>query len=155
MPKPATVRVRHRALTAAALAGTLLSTLSACREEPREVATPAPAWKEPSAYRYTLTSSEGERALIGTFEVTVRDGKVVKATGVDDSARRVVDHDLSLVPTIAELLGQAERARRDGADIVDVDYAKNGRPAVVSIDWDEDAIDDEETYTLGDYEELG
>lgn len=155
MPTPATVRVRHRALAAAALAGTLLSTLSACREEPKEVATPAPAWTDPPAYRYTLTSSEGERALIGTFEVTVRDGKVVKATGLDDSARRVVDHDLSLVPTIAELLRQAEAARRDGADAVDVEHARNGRPTALSIDWDEDAIDDEEAYTLSGYEALG
>ncbi|MFM9594309.1 DUF6174 domain-containing protein [Streptomyces scabiei] len=155
MPTSATVRVRHRALTAAALAGTLLSTLSACGAEAKEVATPAPAWTEPSAYRYTLASAEGERALIGTFEVTVRDGKVVRATGLDDSARRVVDHHLSLVPTIAELLRQAEAARRDGADSVDVDYARNGRPTALSIDWDEDAIDDEEAYTLSGYEALG
>ncbi|MBP5907123.1 hypothetical protein F3K40_17250 [Streptomyces sp. LBUM 1478] len=155
MTTPATVRVRHRALTAAALAGTLLSTLSACREEPREVATPAPSWKEPSAYRYTLTSSEGERSLIGTFAVTVRDGKVVKATGLDDSARRAVERNPSEVPTIAGLLKQAETARRDGSDIVDVDYAKDGRPTALSIDWDEDAIDDEEAYTLSDYEALG
>ncbi|MFE7766249.1 DUF6174 domain-containing protein [Streptomyces sp. NPDC057438] len=155
MPKPAILRARHRALTAAAMTGALLSTLSACREEPTEVATPAPSWKEPSAYRYTLTSSEGERSLIGTFEVTVRDGKVVKATGLDDSARRAVDRSLSEVPTIAELLQQAEAARRDGADVVDVDYAKDGRPTVISIDRDEDAIDDEEAYTLGGYEALG
>jgi hypothetical protein len=155
MPKPATVRVRHRALTAAALTGALLSTLSACREEPREVATPAPSWKEPSAYRYTLTSSEGERSLIGTFAVTVRDGKVVKATGLDDSARRAVEQNPPEVPTIAGLLKQVETARRDGADIVDVDYAKDGRPTALSIDWDEDAIDDEEAYTLSGYEALG
>ncbi|MDX3069004.1 DUF6174 domain-containing protein [Streptomyces sp. ND04-05B] len=155
MSTPATVRLRHRALTAAAMTGALLSTLSACGEEPVEVATPAPSWKEPSAYRYTLTSSEGERALIGTFEVTVRDGKVEKATGLDDSARRAVDRNLSEVPTIAELLKQVEAARRDGADAVDVDYAPNGRPTALSIDWEEDAIDDEEAYTLSGYEALG
>ncbi|MFF5358150.1 DUF6174 domain-containing protein [Streptomyces scabiei] len=155
MPTSATVRVRRRALTAAAMAGTLLSALAACGEEPTEAGTPAPAWKEPSAYRYTLTSSEGERALIGTFEVTVRDGEVVKATGLDDSARRVVDRNPSLVPTIAELSEQAETARRDGADTVDVDRTDSGRPTAISIDWDEDAIDDEEAYTLGGYEALG
>ncbi|KND43997.1 hypothetical protein IQ64_15135 [Streptomyces stelliscabiei] len=155
MPKPATVRVRHRALTAAALAGASIALLSSCGEEPTAAATPAPAWTEPSAYRYTLTSSEGERALIGTFEVTVRDGKVEKATGLDDSARRLVDRSPSDVPTIAELLRQADAARGDGADAVDVDYAKDGRPTAISIDWEEDAIDDEEAYTLSGYEALG
>lgn len=69
-------------------------------------------------------------------------------------ARRVLDWNLSLVPTIAELSKQAETARRDGADAVDVDHAQDGRPTGISIDWDEDAID-EEAYTLSGYEALG
>ncbi|WP_371578695.1 DUF6174 domain-containing protein [Streptomyces sp. NBC_01314] len=155
MPTPATVRVRHRALTAAAMAGTLLSVLSACGEESTTAKGSAPAWKEPSAYRYTLDSGEGERALIGTFEVTVRDGKAVKTVGLDESGRRVVDQKLIEVPTIAGLLKQAKTAREEGADVVDIEYAKDGRPTSISIDWDENAIDDEEGYTLGDYEALG
>lgn len=155
MPTPATARVRHRAMTAAATAGTLIWALSACGEEPTTVKGSAPAWEEPSAYRYTLKSSEGERALIGTFEVTVRDGKVVKTVGIDESGRRVVDQEATEVPTIAELLKQAETARAEDADDVDVDYAKDGRPVSISIDWEENAIDDEEAYTVGDYEALG
>ncbi|MDX3581225.1 DUF6174 domain-containing protein [Streptomyces europaeiscabiei] len=155
MPTPATARVRHRALSAAATAGALIWALSACGEESTTVKGAAPAWEEPSAYRYTLKSSEGERALIGTFEVTVRDGKVVKTVGVDESGRRVVDQEPTEVPTIAELLKQAETARAEDADDVDVDYAKDGRPVSISIDWEENAIDDEEAYTLGDYEALG
>ncbi|MDX3671762.1 DUF6174 domain-containing protein [Streptomyces europaeiscabiei] len=155
MPTTATVRVRHRALTAAATAGTLLWALSACGEESTTAKRSSPAWEEPSAYRYTLKSSEGERALIGTFEVTVRDGKVVKTVGIDESGRRVVDRKLTEVPTIAALLKQAETARDEGADAVDVEYTKDGRPTSISIDWEENAIDDEEAYTLGDYEALG
>ncbi|EMF52781.1 MULTISPECIES: DUF6174 domain-containing protein [Streptomyces] len=156
MPTPATVRVRHRAAAAAATAATLLWALSACGEESTTAKGSSPSsWEEPSAYRYTLRSSEGERALIGTFEVTVRDGKVVKAVGIDESGRRVVDRKLTEVPTIAGLSKQVEAARDEGADAVDVEYAKDGRPTSISIDWEEDAIDDEEAYTLGDYEALG
>ena len=155
MPTTATAQVRHRALTTAAMAGMLLGALSACGEGSMTANRSSPAWEEPSAYRYTLKSSEGERALIGTFEVTVRDGKVVKATGLDDSARRVVDRKLTEVPTIAGLLKRAEAAREEGADAVDVEYTKDDRPTGISIDWDENAIDDEEAYTLGGYEALG
>jgi hypothetical protein len=155
MPTTVTAQVRHRALTAAAMAGMLLGALSACGEGPMTAKRSSPAWEEPSAYRYTLKSSEGERALIGTFEVTVRDGKVVKTVGIDESGRRVVNQKLTEVPSIAGLLKQAEAAREEGADAVDVDYAKDGRPIGISIDWEESAIDDEEAHTLGGYEALG
>ncbi|WP_216589802.1 DUF6174 domain-containing protein [Streptomyces brasiliscabiei] len=155
MPTTTTVRpLRPRALYAVASAGTLLWALSGCGEEPA-AAKAAPAWAEPSAYTYTLTSSEGERALIGTFQVTVRDGKVVKTTGADESGRQVVEEDLAEVPTIAKLLKQAKSARKEGADVVDVEYADDGRPTSVSIDWDKNAIDDEEAYVLSAYEPLG
>jgi hypothetical protein len=75
-----------------------------------------------------LTSSEGERALLGTFRVTVRDGKVAKAVGLDESARRVVRDLREQVPTLGGLLEQLEQARRDGA------------------------MDDEELYVISAYE---
>ncbi|QFQ98869.1 hypothetical protein F9278_24935 [Streptomyces phaeolivaceus] len=168
MPKTATTTVRlrprprprprHRALYAAAIAGTFMLTgaLSGCGEEPAATATkPAPSWQEPSAYTYTLTSSEGERSLIGTFEVTVRGGKVVKTTGLDESARLVVERGSTEVPTIAQLLEKMSTAREEGADVVDAEYADDGRPTHISIDWEKNAIDDEEAYALSDYEALG
>ncbi|MFE7839342.1 DUF6174 domain-containing protein [Streptomyces sp. NPDC057474] len=161
MPTTTAVRVRHRALPTAVMAGTLIWALSACGEESTAAKGPtttkgsAPAWEEPSAYSYTLKSSEGERSLIGTFKVTVRDGKIVEAAGVDESGRRVVEQELSEVPTIAGLLKKAETAREEGADVVEVEYAKDGRPTSISIDREEDAIDDEEAYALSDYEALG
>ncbi|MDT0573583.1 DUF6174 domain-containing protein [Streptomyces sp. DSM 3412] len=162
MPTTTAVRLRPRALSTVATAGALMcaisaiSAISGCAEESPATTKPsALAWKEPAAYTYTLRSTEGERPLIGTFRVTVRDGKVVKAVGLDDSGRRVVDRTPSHIPTIADLLKEAEAAREDGADKVDVSYAADGRPLTLAMDWDEDAIDDEAAYALSDYEELG
>lgn len=149
------VRIRRRALSAAALAGALAWGVSACGDESATAKASATDWREPSAYSYTLKAGEGERSLVGTFAVTVRDGKVVEAVGVDESGRRVVEQRLTEVPTIAALLEQAEAAREEGADVVDVEYAGDGRPVSISIDWEEKAIDDEEAYALSDYEALG
>ncbi|MER6156921.1 DUF6174 domain-containing protein [Streptomyces sp. NPDC001868] len=146
-------RVRRRAVSAAVMTGTSLWALSACGEE--STTATATDWQEPSAYTYKLQSSGGDRPLIGTFEVTVRDGKVVKAAGVDGSGRRVVERKRTEVPTIAELLAQTEAAREERADVVHVEHAKDGRPTSIFIDWKENAIDDEEAYALSDYEALG
>ncbi|ULR52050.1 DUF6174 domain-containing protein [Streptomyces deccanensis] len=156
MPTTTAVRLRHRALSAVATAGALLWAISGCGEDSATTTKPsAPAWKEPASYTYTLRSAEGERALIGTFEVTVRDGKVVKAVGLDDSGRRVVERTLHDIPTIADLLKEAEVAREEGADKVDVSYAADGRPVTLAIDWEENAIDDEAAYELSAYDALG
>lgn len=154
MPTTTTAgRVRRHAVYTAALTGALAWGLSACGEE--STTATATDWQDPSAYTYMLQSSGGDRPLIGTFEVAVRDGKVVKAAGVDGSGRRVVERKRTEVPTIAELLAQAEAAREDRADVVHVEYAKDGRPTSIFIDWKENAIDDEEAYALSDYEALG
>ncbi|MEU7722123.1 DUF6174 domain-containing protein [Streptomyces tibetensis] len=116
---------------------------------------PAPsgtAWKEPSSYTYTLTSSEGERALIGTFHVTVRDHKVVKAAGLDDSSRRVVKQSPAAVPTIAVLLDELAQARRENADTAEAEYAADGHPARITLDWEKNAVDDEALYVISAYE---
>jgi hypothetical protein len=109
------------------------------------------AWEEPASYTYTLTSSAGERMLLGTFEVTVRDGKVRKAVGLDDSARQVVRRAPGEVPTIGELLGELEQARRDHAHRADAEYAADGHPVRISLDWQKDAIDDEALYVIGSF----
>ncbi|WP_060886654.1 DUF6174 domain-containing protein [Streptomyces caniscabiei] len=156
MPTTTAVRHRPRALSAVATAGALMWAVSGCGEEGTAATKPsAPAWKEPASYTYTLRSTEGERPLIGTFRVTVRDGKVVRAVGLDDSGRHVVDRSPHHIPTIADLLREAEVAREEGADTVDGTYASDGRPLTLAIDWDEDAIDDEAAYDLSDYEALG
>ncbi|MEU6377148.1 DUF6174 domain-containing protein [Streptomyces sp. NPDC046909] len=132
-------------LTAAVLAGSL----AACGDE---AAPSAPEWEEPAAYTYTLTSTEGERALIGTFRITVRDGEVAKAVGLDDSARRVVRQLPDQVPTLGALLDQLEQARGEDADTAEAEYAADGHPTRIFLNWEENAVDDEARYAISDYE---
>ncbi|MFD0006083.1 DUF6174 domain-containing protein [Streptomyces sp. NPDC127178] len=147
-----------RAVFSASLIGGLLCAVAACGAETAKSAS-APAsrsdWQEPSAYTYTLRSSEGERALIGTFRITVRDGAVVKAVGLDDSGRRVAQDIPDAVPTMGELLAELEQARRDDADVAEAEYASGGHPVRISLDWEKDAIDDEAVYVISAYQQLG
>ncbi|MEW2401734.1 DUF6174 domain-containing protein [Streptomyces sp. NPDC046862] len=128
----------------------------ACGTEAAEEAGPGasrlPRWSEPSSYTYTLESSEGERALIGKFRVTVRDGEVVSAVGLDESGELVAKRSRRDVPTIRGLLEECERARAEGADTAEVEYAGDGHPVRISLDWEKNAIDDEALYVISDYE---
>ena len=155
MPTTTTVRRRIRALATLAAAGTLMWAISGCEQEPTVPETSPPTWKEPPSYTYTLKSTQGERPLIGTFKVTVQDGEVVKAVGLDDSGRHVVDRSPHHIPTIGALLREAETAREEGADTVDVTHAADGRPVSIAIDWEKNAIDDEAAYDLSAYDALG
>ncbi|MFE0509531.1 DUF6174 domain-containing protein [Streptomyces sp. NPDC058964] len=154
------VRVTPRSLLPRlALAGGLLWATGACGGTPEPGAAPshrAPqvraAWKEPADYAYTLSSTAGERALIGTFRVTVRGGKVVKAVGLDEESRRVVRRSPGIVPTIGALRAELERARRDEADTAEAEYAADGHPLRITLDWDESAADDEARYVISAYE---
>ncbi|MEU6804913.1 DUF6174 domain-containing protein [Streptomyces neyagawaensis] len=137
---------------AVVLAVAVSGVVAACGSESSSgTASTRPSWREPASYTYTLTSSEGERSLLGTFEVTVVDGKVTKAVGADEDSRRVAREMEGRVPTIGELLAEADAARGEDADVVDVDHTADGRPTRISLDWDEDAIDDEAVYDISDY----
>lgn len=146
-----------RAVSHLALIGGLVCGAAACGTEASSSSARAQAqsrapWKEPASYTYTLRSSEGERSLLGTFRITVRDGTVVKAVGLDDSGRRVVEDVPDAVPTVGELLEELEQARRDGADTAEAEYAADGHPVRISLDWEENAIDDEALYVIRAYE---
>ncbi|WP_028800027.1 DUF6174 domain-containing protein [Streptomyces sp. 142MFCol3.1] len=148
-PRPRT------ALPVVALTGALVWSTSACGHDAvtssaRQENTVS-AWKEPASYSYTLESSEGERSLIGKFRITVRGGKVSKVVGLDDSGRRVVKGMPDEVPTIGALLKQVDQARRDHADTAEVAYAADGHPARISLDLDENAVDDEARYVISAY----
>ncbi|MFD4527061.1 DUF6174 domain-containing protein [Streptomyces sp. NPDC058470] len=158
-------RVISRYLPAAALIGGLLYTIAACGSEAstssgsggRAATSPSTErsttrWQEPASYVYTMTSSEGERSLIGTFRVTVRDGKVTEAVGLDESGRWVVEQSLGEVPTIGGLLEELERARRDNADKAEAQYAPDGHPVRIFLDHESNAIDDEALYVITAYE---
>ncbi|NEA61836.1 hypothetical protein G3I56_04390 [Streptomyces sp. SID12488] len=112
----------------------------------------AESWEEPASYVYTLTSSEGERSLIGTFRVTVRDGRVAKVVGLDESGRGAVERAPEEVPTIGGLLDQLARAHDERADTAEAEYAPDGHPVRITLDPEENAIDDEQSYVISGYE---
>lgn len=152
-------RTARTGLAAALPAGALMTVTAACAGE----ASPYPAaragsgadWREPAAYSYTLESSEGEQSLLGRFRVTVRDGEVTAASGLDDSARRAVERLPDEVPTLGELLRELERARKENADTAEAEFAADGHPVRVSLDWDANALDDEALYVISDYKPRG
>ncbi|MEU6762433.1 DUF6174 domain-containing protein [Streptomyces sp. NPDC046853] len=141
-----------RSMSAVALIGMLIGATAACgTEDARDGST----WEEPSSYAYTLKSTEGERSLLGTFRVTVRDGKVAEAVGLDESGRRVAKQLPGEVPTIGELLEELEQARHDRADTAEAKYASDGHPLRISLDRDKNALDDEALYVISAYEPSG
>lgn len=48
-----------------------------------------------------------------------------------------------------------EQARRDNADTAEAEYAPDGHPERISLDWDKDAVDDEALYVISAYAPAG
>lgn len=111
-------------------------------------------WDAPSAYAYTVESTCGERNFLGRFHVVVRGGEVADVEGLDARSRELLDQPehRAAVPTLTEILDEADRARAEDADLVEVvrDDA-TGRPIRIEIDWLQDATDDEACYDISDY----
>ncbi|CAM5601660.1 DUF6174 domain-containing protein [Streptomyces aurantiogriseus] len=149
-------RLRPRSASAAAMIGALLcaATSAACDSstsaESADERKPKTTWEEPAAYSYTLTSTT--QVLAGTFRVKVRDGTVTEAVGIDEDSQRQVQELPREIPTIAELLKRLDQARSDGADTAEAEYAADGRPLRITLDWEKNAIDDEALYVISSYE---
>ncbi len=98
----------------------------------------------PESYTYVLTSSCGERGLIGDYDVVVENGDVVSA-----KSRNVTypyKPDLSEVPTLAALIAKAQSAPPQSVIEYTVDDA--GLPKSLSLDPIPNGIDDEECYRV-------
>jgi uncharacterized protein DUF6174 len=149
--------VHRRVLLVAALGTGLL--LGACSPDPE----PAPQVSAPSeesstassstsvgaGYTYVLVSSCGERSLLGTFSVTVTDGQVASAEGLDDAGKAFASTPSALqdLPTIEELTARAVQESP-----TDVAYdAQTGILSMVAFDPAPNSIDDEECYIVGGY----
>jgi hypothetical protein len=77
---------------------------------------------------------------LGTFDVTVRRGEVVRVRPADKWSRlQLVRKD---IPTLDGFVTTAERARSEGADDVRLTM-RAGHASTLAIDWDTEAIDDE------------
>lgn len=145
---------RPRPVPAAVLIGALLCATAACDSgaSPGSAAgsTPGPGWEEPASYTYTLTSQT--QVLAGTFRVDVRDGAVAEVVGLDEDSRRAAREVPGQVPTIGGLLERLEQARGGAAHTAEAEYAADGHPVRISLDWDENAIDDEALYLISAYQ---
>ncbi|MEU9365194.1 DUF6174 domain-containing protein [Streptomyces avermitilis] len=142
-------RSRARFPSTAALLAALLCATAACGSsaETNELKS---TWEEPASYSYTLTSST--QVLAGAFQVKVRNGKVAEVVGLDEDSRRQAQNPPAEVPTIGKLLKTLDQARSEDADTADADYAADGHPVRISLDWDENSTDDEASYTISSYE---
>jgi Family of unknown function (DUF6174) len=116
----------------------------------------AVGWDEPPAYRFAVTSSCGERAFIGDYRVTVRNGQVVGADHLsfDGEAWQPVQRgEWEVIPTLGAMLEEAAGASGKpevGEVLVRTDPA-DGHPVEVRVDHRSDAIDDESCYVVTDY----
>lgn len=120
--------------------------LAACgTSEPATTARTAPEPAAlPAVYSYDLTSSCGERSLIGSYRVWVEDDEV---TRVEPVGRTPMPSDLAAVPTIDDLEALIGAAETDA--VVEIERDDGGVLRSLSIDHLPDAIDDEECYEVG------
>jgi hypothetical protein len=111
-----------------------------------------PAWTEPAGYKFSFESSCGEQALIGRFRATVVGGTVTETEGLDEAGRRALMLRIAdLVPSLGQMVAQAEQARASGADVVIERDPADGHPTAIRIDPDPAGVDDETCYTIADY----
>jgi hypothetical protein len=110
---------------------------------------PNAAWASPAHYRFDYRPGCFCPSL--PTRVEVRDGKVVKATLLEEVSGVPGETDS---PTIDELLADVRRAEKEATGEVKVDYDANGVPIEASIDWIENAIDDEMTWRIENFKVL-
>lgn len=124
------------------------------RAEPAETAeSPLPRWDAPSHYDFVVRSRCGEQNFIGTFRISVKEGKVANVEGLDESATTALKYmSQGEVPSLEDLVGFARRAQTAGADVAEITYDETGgHPVRIDIDYDTSAIDDESCFAVRRY----
>ncbi|MEU4091616.1 DUF6174 domain-containing protein [Streptomyces sp. NPDC026673] len=142
---------RLRALLLVAVSALALPATTGCGSDGDAAAEAVPRWVQPERYSFTLVSEGGERRGIGTFRITVADGKVVEAVGLDESARLAVAGGTRDLWTLEDLLAELRQARADEADVADAVFAPDGHPTEIHIDGETNSVDDEADYRITEY----
>lgn len=100
----------------------------------------------PRSYAFTLTSSCGERGLLGDYRVTVRDGEVSDIENLNEGYPYEPTFDE--IPTLQDLANLAESARPD--EVVEYAVDEDGVPRSLTLDPVPNGVDDEECYEVAD-----
>ena len=110
-------------------------------------------WMEVANYSYVLDSSCGDRVLIGSFEITVRDHVVSDVVALDESAVAMLNSSgFEHVPTLDDLVAEYRTAVQENAIKAEIQHAPlDGHPVTITIKWDKEAIGDEACYTVTGY----
>ncbi|MDO8107036.1 DUF6174 domain-containing protein [Isoptericola sp. b441] len=140
---------------APAVALLAVASLAGCGSaEVAGVAGAAQQWaaRGSDTYSVTVTSSCGERLLIGTFDVHVVGGVVTSVEGLDEPGRRAAQVATvgEYVPTVTSLLSRLAITHREHAPEVMFDPA-TGMPTHVVLDPLPGSLDDQECYDFSDY----
>lgn len=131
----------------------LLMAAAGCASGPTTPGAVPPEWTEPAGYKYSFESSCGAQPLQGRIRAEVSGGAVTRTEGLDEAGRRTLMLRIAdVVPTLGQIVDQAEQARAAGADevVIERDPA-DGHPTAIRIDQDKNAVDDEMCYTILDY----
>ncbi|GIH10137.1 hypothetical protein Rhe02_82040 [Rhizocola hellebori] len=128
-------------VTALALAG--------CGDAAPTTAEPSLSWQEPANYEYTVASTCGERLLIGTFKMTVAQGKVTEVVRKDNTLPEVKPENY---PSLKDLLDEYLTAKKNGAHLAKLETdPADGHPTKIDLDPIKNAIDDEACYRISNY----
>lgn len=157
--KPSPRRIRRPSRTTAALAlGTLLTAPLVAACAPVGVTWPVAGlsdardrWAEAGYddYAFTLTSSCGERYLIGDFDVEVAGGEVVAVSAslahLEATPESYVEGGGHTVDGFLDLVEERH------ADVIDVTFDEDlGFPTTLTLDREPLGVDDEECYAITD-----
>ena len=108
------------------------------------------SWLEPSTYSYVLDSRCGERSLLGRFAIDIRRGDVTAARALDSAATRMITLlGDDPIPTLGELIVEAQVAREGGARVEVLVDPADGHPTSITLDWGGD--DAQACYSISDY----
>lgn len=141
------------------LAGAGCSTVAptAHQDASRELERHRSLWEEQAVDDYRYVASRGcfcPVELVAPVIVEVRDGRVTSRT-YKDSGEPVAEMHAERWPPIEGVFDIVQDALDEDADSISVEYDRErGFPTSISIDYMQEAADEELTYEAGEFEPL-
>lgn len=109
-------------------------------------------WAEhgPASYTFALSSSCGERALHGTFRVTVTDDAVSGVEPIDETATNTLEWVPTATDHVLTITQLLDRIVDAPAEVAEATFDDDGVPTHVMFDPVPAGTDDEECYDVAD-----